>query len=247
MKKRTFLRVTSIAAAGSLIIPMGCQSESKNASTQSDSKETASVFELPDLPYTFDALEPNIDARTMEIHYSKHHAGYVRKFNAALEKSGKYAGKTIEDVLAGLGEDDTGLRNNGGGHYNHSLFWDMMSPKKTEPKGDFLSVLNSAFGSFDGFKEKFASTAKSHFGSGWAWVGMDQNKKPVVFSLPNQDNPLMANVVDKTYYPLFGLDVWEHAYYLKYKNMRGDYVDNFFNLINWEAVTDRFMAQVTGR
>ena len=246
MKKRTFIKVSAITAAGSLILPLGCTTDSKKGREAKSGASTSEPFELPALRYAFDALEPYIDARTMEIHHGKHHAGYVRKFNAALEGKSEYAGKSLEEMMARIGPKDTALRNNGGGHYNHSLFWQMLSPKKMEPKGHMLSVLNSAFGSIDGFKEQFAKAAGTRFGSGWAWVALDQNKKPVIFSTPNQDNPLMGKIVGKTHYPLFGLDVWEHAYYLKYQNRRSDYIQSFFNIINWEAVTDRYMAHLKG-
>ncbi len=245
MKKRKFIKVASIAAAGSIILPMGCNSgNEKSSQTSTTEQKSTTDFELPGLPYAYDALEPHIDARTMEIHHGKHHAGYVRKLNAAISESPSYQGKTLEEILASVNPDDTAIRNNGGGHYNHDLFWKMMSPKPSKPNENMLSALRSSFGSFDQFKEAFADAAKGRFGSGWAWLVADQNNKPIVISTPNQDNPLMGKIVGKTHFPLFGIDVWEHAYYLKYQNRRSDYIDNFFNLINWDAVTKRYMDRV---
>ena len=247
MKKRTFIKVASIATAGSLVLPLSsCTSEPKTEEKNSAKDTEGPDFELPKLPFEFAALEPNIDARTMEIHYGKHHAGYVRKLNAALKGHANLGGSDLESILAKLGADDTAVRNNGGGHYNHSLFWQMMSPKASAPQGDMLALLTAAFGSFEGFKEQFAKAATSRFGSGWAWLSLDGNNKATISSTPNQDNPLMKGIMRKSAYPLLGLDVWEHAYYLNYQNRRGDYVKNFFNVINWDAVTDRFKAYVKG-
>ncbi|MDA7887259.1 superoxide dismutase, partial [bacterium] len=195
---------------------------------------------LPELPFAYDALEPHIDARTMEIHHGKHHNGYVTKVNAALEGS-DLAEKSIEDVIADLNsvpESARGaVRNNGGGHANHSLFWSVMSAEGGgEPTGELADAINSEFGSFDGFKEKFAAAAGTRFGSGWAWLSVD-NGKLVVESTPNQDNPLMEGRT-----PILGLDVWEHAYYLHYQNRRPDYVGAFFNVIDWNAVAARYAA-----
>ncbi len=246
MKKRTFIKISAITAAGSLIAPLSsCTSGGQKEAGATGSPELP-VFELPKLPFAFDALEPNIDARTMEIHHGKHHAGYVRKFNAALEGQSKCVGKSVDEIMAAIDAGDTALRNNGGGHYNHTLFWNMLSPTSMEPKGDMLALLNAAFGSFDNFKTSFAKAATGRFGSGWAWLSLDQNGKAVISSTPNQDNPLMSNVLGSSHYPLLGLDVWEHAYYLNYQNRRGDYVNNFFNIINWEAVAARFKAHMTG-
>ena len=247
MDKRTFIKVTSIAAAGSLILPMtSCSSDPKANEVVDASKGLVAPFELPQLAFEFDALAPNIDAQTMEIHHGKHHAGYVKKLNAALEGNDKFTGKTLEQMLASVGDDDTAVRNNGGGHYNHSLFWETMTPKTTELQGDLASLINGAFGSFDNFKTEFSEAATSRFGSGWAWLSLDTGNKPVITSTPNQDNPLMKGLMGKSSYPLLGLDVWEHAYYLNYQNRRGDYVSNFFNVINWDAVAERFMAFTKG-
>jgi Fe-Mn family superoxide dismutase len=198
------------------------------------------AYSLPELPFAYDALEPHIDARTMEIHHGKHHNGYVTKVNAAIEGS-DLSEKSIEDLVSDLEsvpEASRGaVRNNGGGHANHSLFWSVMSPNGGgEPTGELADAINAEFGSFDGFKEKFAAAAGTRFGSGWAWLSVD-NGKLAVESTPNQDNPLMEGRT-----PILGLDVWEHAYYLNYQNRRPDYVGAFFNVIDWNAVAARYAA-----
>ncbi len=199
------------------------------------------AFQLPDLPYPFDALEPHIDARTMEIHHGKHHAGYTNKLNAAIEGT-DLEHKKIEDILANVSQYPTAVRNNGGGFYNHSLFWKIMSP---DGGGEPSSQMNIAkaierdFGSFGKFKEEFSSAAGGRFGSGWAWLCVDGDDKLFISSTPNQDNPLM-DVVDVNGTPILGLDVWEHAYYLNYQNRRPDYISAFFNVINWDEVTKRY-------
>lgn len=224
---------------------MACKADVKDAlkddvkSAVEEGMSSSSSFELPALPYSFDALSPNIDATTMEIHHDKHHAGYVRKFNAALEGS-SFAGKGLHEILSGISPNDIGLRNNGGGHYNHSLFWSVMSPNGGGlPKGDLSDAINAAFDNFDTFKGEFSKAAKTRFGSGWAWLVKGADNKLFVTSTPNQDNPLMTNIDGKKGTPILGLDVWEHAYYLNYQNRRGDYVDNFFNVINWDEVARR--------
>jgi Fe-Mn family superoxide dismutase len=198
------------------------------------------AYTLPELPYAHNALEPHIDAKTMEIHHGKHHNGYVTKVNAALEGT-DLGSKSIEDLISDLNavpaDKQNAVRNNGGGHANHSLFWSVMSPEGGgEPTGALAEAINGEFGSFDAFKEKFAAAAGTRFGSGWAWLSVDGGKL-VVESTPNQDNPLMEGRT-----PILGLDVWEHAYYLNYQNRRPDYVAAFFNVINWEAVSARFDA-----
>jgi Fe-Mn family superoxide dismutase len=194
-------------------------------------------FELPQLPYAYDALEPNIDARTMEIHHSKHHAGYTAKLNAAIEGR-DLAHKSIEDILGG--ELSPAVRNNGGGYYNHCLFWTVMSPNGGgEPSGDLANAINEAFGSFEDFKTSFSNAAATQFGSGWAWLCVKDGKLSVC-STANQDNPLMKSGCGGT--PILGLDVWEHAYYLNYQNRRPDYINAFFNVVNWEEVDRRFKA-----
>ncbi|WP_116106825.1 superoxide dismutase [Lewinella sp. IMCC34191] len=199
------------------------------------------MFTLPDLPYAKDALEPHIDARTMEIHHDKHHAGYTSKLNAALDGS-DMASKDIEDILANVSSAGSGVRNNGGGYYNHSLFWTILSPNGGgKPTGELSDAINKAFGSYDAFKEKFSSAAGGQFGSGWAWLIVKSNGELAVTSTPNQDNPLM-DVVDEKGTPILGIDVWEHAYYLNYQNRRADYVDAFFNVVNWDEVNRRYQA-----
>tara|TARA_B100000900_G_C20340323_1_gene617927 strand:- start:32 stop:625 length:594 start_codon:yes stop_codon:yes gene_type:complete len=194
-------------------------------------------FELPQLSYAYDSLEPHIDARTMKIHHSKHHAGYTAKLNAAVEGS-DLAHKSIEDILGG--ELTPAIRNNGGGYYNHCLFWAVMSPNGGgEPSGDIAKAINEAFGSFEDFKTSFSNAAATQFGSGWAWLCVKDGKLSVC-STANQDNPLMKNGCGGT--PILGLDVWEHAYYLNYQNRRPDYINAFFNVVNWEEVDRRFKA-----
>jgi len=201
------------------------------------------AFTLPDLPYAYDALEPHIDARTMEIHHGKHHAGYTKKLNAAIEGT-DLADKSIEDILANVSSHSTGVRNNGGGFYNHRLFWEVMSPNgSAEPAGnlDIAKAIESDLGGMDSFKEAFANAAATRFGSGWAWLCVDGSGKLFVTSTPNQDNPLM-DVADEKGTPILGLDVWEHAYYLNYQNRRPDYIQAFMNVINWEEVNKRYVA-----
>lgn len=196
------------------------------------------AFELPQLPYAHDALEPHIDARTMEIHHGKHHAGYTNNLNAAIEGT-DLDGKSIEDILKNLDMNNAAVRNNGGGYYNHDLFWKVMSPNGGgQPTGALADAINAAFGSFEGFKDAFAKAAATRFGSGWAWLCKKDGKLEVC-STPNQDNPLMPGVgCEGT--PILALDVWEHAYYLNYQNRRPDYINAFFNVINWEEVAKRF-------
>ncbi len=199
------------------------------------------AFTLPDLPYAFDALEPHIDAMTMEIHHDRHHAGYTNKLNAAIEGT-DLEGKSIEDILANVSEHSAGVRNNGGGFYNHALFWSVMSPDGGgDPTGPIAEAINQAFGSYEEFKSAFAAAAGGRFGSGWAWLIKTADGSVAVTSTPNQDNPLM-DVADAKGTPLLGIDVWEHAYYLKYQNKRPDYVQAFFNVINWDKVNELFSA-----
>lgn len=199
------------------------------------------AFELPALPYAYDALEPNIDARTMEIHHGKHHAGYTKKLNAAIAGT-DLEGQAIEAILANVSAHGAGVRNNGGGFYNHSLFWSVMSPNGGgEPTGELADAINAAYGSFADFKAAFATAAGTRFGSGWAWLCVHAGGKVEVCSTPNQDNPLM-DVDSCGGTPILGLDVWEHAYYLNYQNRRPDYVQAFFNVIDWDAVSARYAA-----
>lgn len=197
------------------------------------------AFELPKLKYAYDALEPHIDARTMEIHHSKHHQGYTNKLNAAIEGT-DIAGKGIEEILTNLDMNNKGVRNNGGGFYNHSLFWEIMNPEgKGRLSGDLKDAIEAAYGSFDAFKDAFSKAAATQFGSGWAWLCVHKGGKVEVCATPNQDNPLMPNVSCGGT-PILGLDVWEHAYYLKYQNRRPDYVNAFWNVVNWDFVSAEY-------
>ncbi|WP_394974515.1 superoxide dismutase [uncultured Croceitalea sp.] len=198
-------------------------------------------FELPSLPYAHDALEPHIDARTMEIHHGKHHNGYTTKLNAAIAGT-ELEGKSIDTILTNLDMSNGAVRNNGGGFYNHSLFWSIMSPDGGgSPSGELGNAIDEAFDSYDGFKEKFSASAGTRFGSGWAWLCVHKGGKVEICSTPNQDNPLMPGVGCGGY-PILGLDVWEHAYYLNYQNRRPDYVSAFFNVINWDKVNELYAA-----
>jgi len=198
------------------------------------------AFQLPALPYALDALEPHIDARTMEIHHGKHHNAYVTNLNAALTGT-DLEGKSLEELMKVAGSNPA-VRNNGGGHWNHSLFWEIISPNGGgHPTGELAAAIDAKFGSFESFKEAFTKAAATRFGSGWAWLCVDTKKEICVCSSPNQDNPLM-DVSDCPGTPLLGLDVWEHAYYLNYQNRRPDYIAAFWNLVNWDAVSKRYAA-----
>ena len=196
-------------------------------------------YTLPKLPYEYSALEPNIDSKTMEIHHGKHHQGYTNNLNGAIDGT-ELEGKSIEDILENLDMNNGSVRNNGGGYFNHSLFWEIMSPNGGgSPTGELADAINNSFESFENFKDTFSTAAKTRFGSGWAWLCVHKGGKLEVCSTPNQDNPLMPGVACKGT-PILGLDVWEHAYYLNYQNRRPDYVNAFFNVINWEEVSKRY-------
>lgn len=236
MKKRDFLRnvgYTTLGIMGARLLNAASTQEfnvSKN-----EYYSTSGNFELPKLGYAFNAMEPYIDSQTMEIHYTKHHQAYVDNLNKAIV--GKPQQKwSLEKICANAGSTDPVIRNNAGGHFNHSMFWEWLSPQKVELKdGAFKQALINNFGSVDQFKEKFVEAAKKQFGSGWAWLVKGANGKLYVYATPNQDNPLMRKLGYKGD-PLLGLDVWEHAYYLKYQNKRADYIQNFWNLVNWDRV-----------
>ncbi|MEE4196841.1 MAG: superoxide dismutase [Bacteroidales bacterium] len=197
------------------------------------------AFENPKLSYAYDALEPYIDARTMEIHHTKHHGGYTNKLNDAI-KGTPLENQSIEEILKNISKHPVGVRNNGGGYYNHKLFWDIMSPDGGgEPSGKLMDAIKKDFGSFNQFKEEFSKAAATRFGSGWAWL-INQQGKLVIASTPNQDNPLM-DISDVKGTPILGLDVWEHAYYLKYQNRRPEYIDAFWNVVDWNQVEKRFV------
>ncbi len=206
------------------------------------------AFTLPDLPYAFSALEPSIDAQTMQIHHDKHHAAYVNNLNKAIEGKAPLESKTIEDLISNLSAVPeairTTVRNSGGGHYNHTLFWEIMGPRAGgQPKGELADAIKTDFGSFDAFKEKFSNAAATRFGSGWAWLTVAGGTL-CVCSTPNQDSPLM-DVAECKGVPILTIDVWEHAYYLKYQNRRPEYITAFWNVINWDAVAKRYKAVVS--
>ena len=230
MKRRNFLALvgTSLAAA-----PVWSNVYSNNLPAQK-----AIDIAFPELPYAYNALEPNIDAQTMELHYSKHFKGYYNNFMAAIKDS-PLAEMDIKAIFAGISKQSMAVRNNGGGYYNHMLFWENMSPTKTNPSSALNSAIEKSFGSMDKFKEEFSNAAKKHFGSGWAWLVVGKDGKLFVSDTLNQDNPLM-DVSEKKGTPLLCLDVWEHAYYLHYQNRRAEYVDNFWNIVNWDTVNKRF-------
>lgn len=210
------------------------------ASGPTDKVLSTKAIELvfPELPYAYNALEPVIDAKTMEIHYSKHHKAYYNNFIAAIKET-PTANLDLKTIFAGISKLPAVVRNNGGGYYNHNLFWENMTASKTAPSAALKAAIEKDFGSFDKFKEEFANAGKKQFGSGWAWLILGADGKLAVTSTANQDNPLM-DVVEKKGTPLLALDVWEHAYYLKYQNLRADYVDNFWNIVNWDVVSKRF-------
>lgn len=198
-------------------------------------------FELPKLNYSYDSLEPYIDSRTMEIHYTKHHATYVNKLNEALAKHPELMNKVIEDLLKDLDNIPTDIRttvrNNGGGHYNHTLFWSIMGPSGSrKPVGKLAKDIEKTFGNFDNFKSKFSESAINRFGSGWAWLVTDNYGNLAIMSTPNQDNPIMIGL-----YPILGIDVWEHAYYLKYQNRRAEYIESWWNVVNWDEVEKSYL------
>ncbi len=199
------------------------------------------AFELPGLPYAHDALEPHFDTLTMQIHHGKHHAAYVTNLNAAIAGT-DLESKSIEDILANISSASPAVRNNGGGHYNHSLFWTVLAPNAGgEPTGELAEAINAAFGSFAAFKEEFAKAGATRFGSGWAWLVVKADGALAITSSPNQDNPLM-DIAEVKGTPILGLDVWEHAYYLHYQNRRPDYISAFWNVVNWAEVAKRFTA-----
>jgi len=227
-------------AAVSACVPSG----TKGNGNEKSAYAAISGHLFPDLGYGYDALEPYIDAETMELHYDKHHRGYYNKFMAAIADTDLET-MPMHAIFSKVSQYDEGVRNNGGGFYNHRLFWNNMSPAGGKPSAKLLNAIVRHFKSFDDFKEAFGNAAKTHFGSGWAWLYLDKDKNLKVSSSPNQDNPLMDISPDNGI-PLLTLDVWEHAYYLKYQNMRGDYVDNFWNVVNWTEVNRRWEKAMKG-
>ena len=235
MERRKFISVVGTAAIAAPVIGtmVSCAAETK--------KFEGHIF--PELPYAYDALEPYIDAQTMELHYSKHHKGYFTKFMAATEGT-EMLNTPMEQIFAEVSKQSEGIRNNGGGYYNHTLFWENMTPNQGEIPAELKAAIKKDFESVDSFKEAFSTAAKTRFGSGWAWLSVDVNGKLKVSSTPNQDNPLM-DIAETKGAPILALDVWEHAYYLKYQNKRGDYISNFWNVVNWDVVNNRLVKALT--
>ena len=240
MKKRTFIKLASTAGAGMLIAPLAScgGSNPADAPKVKGSKPRPFLYEQEPLGYDFSALSPAIDPITMEVHYGKHHAGYVAKLNRALRSAeGALDNLTLIELLKSLKPGDTALRNNGGGHYNHTLYWRTLTPGGApEPEGNLKQELEDTFGSLDAFQTEFSTAAATRFGSGWAWLVRDSDGTLKVTSTPNQDNPLMSGIAESTGTPLLGIDVWEHAYYLNYQNNRKAYITAFMERINWDVV-----------
>lgn len=241
MNKRDFLRAAGLLGVAGWLNPL--KAMGNDTPIVAESIRTGD-FTLPALPYAPEALEPHIDKQTMEIHHGKHHNAYVTNLNNAI-KNTPYATMELEEILAKVTAKFPAIRNNAGGHYNHSLFWESLTPKgQGGPDGEMSSVINISFGSFDKFKEAFNNEAKSRFGSGWAWLSVDKRGKLFISSTANQDNPLMSRLVKPLGTPILGLDVWEHAYYLKYQNRRADYVTAFWNVVDWNKVAERYAAAI---
>jgi Fe-Mn family superoxide dismutase len=237
MKRRNFLTFVAALSAIKIIEPVSKRIEILNNKIIERSN-IMGKFELPSLTYSYDALEPYIDKATMEIHHTKHHQAYVNNLNKAIEGT-ELEGKSLEELFSMMSKLPAAVRNNGGGHWNHDLFWKLMTPGGSkEPTGDLLNDISSTFGSFDEFKKKFTEAATGRFGSGWAWLVKSDNKL-IITSTPNQDNPLM-DLADVKGNPILGLDVWEHAYYLKYQNRRPEYIENWWNVVNWDVVADLY-------
>lgn len=240
MERRKFLKNLGMGAVATVIAGKSFPGELTNSTLST--MENFNTHEFPALPYAYDALEPYIDARTMEIHYDRHHRSYFNNFMAAI-KGTSLENKSIEQIFAKVSDAGDAVRNNSGGFYNHVFFWNNLAPKSTGPSAELSTVLAGEFGSFDKFKELFSNSAKTRFGSGWAWLYLTPAKKLAVGSTPNQDNPHMdISAIKGT--PLLAIDVWEHAYYLKYQNKRADYIDAFWNVVNWEEVSRRYNAAV---
>lgn len=240
MERKNIMKKIGMGVIALMIISGSFASSPENLKNSAMEKFDIHVF--PALPYAYDALEPYIDARTMEIHYDKHHRAYFNNFVAAI-KDTPYNSKTIHEIFAKVSEAGDAVRNNGGGFYNHVFFWNILSPKSGKPSAGLMEALNKTFGSFDKFKEAFSNSAKTRFGSGWAWLYVTSDKKLAVGSTPNQDNPLMdVSPIKGT--PILALDVWEHAYYLKYQNRRPEYVEAFWNVVNWDEVSRRYSEAI---
>jgi len=249
---KNLLTTLSIALCAALLLT-SCQEATDtqrdadngpNAQAVADNNE---IHTLPDLAYEYDALEPHIDARTMEIHHSRHHQAYINNFNDEIAGT-PLENMSLEEVMKNMSEHSMAVRNNGGGHYNHALFWEVMSPDGGgEPEGDLAAAIDEAFGSLENFKEEFHRHGMTQFGSGWAWLIVDENGDLKVTQTPNQDNPLMDVVPDdERGTPILGIDVWEHGYYLHYQNRRGDYINAFWNVVNWDAVSEKYQQALAG-
>ncbi len=249
MEKRTFLKLTGLVATGAVVAPTlsFCSNTSSSDSESNMSKTTAlgAEFTLPTLSYGYADLEPHIDAMTMELHHSKHHAGYTKNLNAGILGNSRFEGKTIEQILGEVkpGAEDATVRNNGGGYYNHCLYWEILAPQAGgNPTGAVADSINKSFGNWEACREALTNAAGTVFGSGWAWLCVDSNKSLFVTSTANQDNPLMTGIVENKGIPIVGIDVWEHAYYLKNQNRRADYLKSFFDVLNWEGVNKRLLS-----
>jgi superoxide dismutase, Fe-Mn family len=242
MERRRFVKSVGLAAAAAYISPKVIGNN--QATVSSAASESAPALEFPALPYAYDALEPYIDARTMEIHYDRHHRAYFTNYMNAI-KGTPLEGMAVTDVFASISKQPDPVRNNGGGYYNHIFFWNNLAAKSAGPSAELSAALTKSFGSFDKFKETFGNAGKTRFGSGWAWLFLTSDKNLAVGSTPNQDNTLMdISPIKGT--PLLTLDVWEHAYYLKYQNKRADYIDAFWNVVNWEEVSKRYQQALKG-
>ncbi len=250
--KRNWKRLITVACSGALLVVLAACAPKSGATKSSVENKTPAEqvaftpFTLPDLGYAFNALEPTIDATTMQIHHDKHHAAYVTGLNTALNgKPYKDKASSLDEILATVVAEDAAVRNNAGGHWNHTMFWKWISPGGSKvPSATLAAAINNSFGSFDEFKKQFTDAAKSRFGSGWAWLSIGADKKLFISSTPNQDNPLMKNLVDKMGTPILGLDVWEHAYYLNYQNKRPDYITAFFSTVNWDVVEAEYQKAI---
>jgi superoxide dismutase, Fe-Mn family len=243
MKKRTFLKTMGLFSASSLLYSFNTPNQELDDTTLEFTIDNQLLvdekFTLPNLPYAVDALVPHIDKATMEIHHGKHHKAYIDNLNKAIQ-AGSQSWNSLEEIVQKLNKkSDSVLRNNAGGHWNHSFFWESITPNATAPNEKITNAINEAFGSFDAFKTAFTKAATGQFGSGWAWLCKNKNGKLFITSTPNQDNPLMKKLVKQAGVPLLGIDVWEHAYYLQYQNKRADYVNAFYKIINWEKVAAR--------
>jgi superoxide dismutase, Fe-Mn family len=242
--RREFLTTTVKAGFGLYLGSTFLSSCASSRAVANVPAQFTTGFSQQPLPYAYNALNEAIDAQTMELHYSKHAAGYATNLNDAAKAEGVDTTKPLEDALRNVSKYSTKLRNNGGGHYNHELFWKCMSPKGSErPTGNLATAIDSSFGSFDTFKTQFSDAGKNRFGSGWAWLIVDNDKRLRIGSTPNQDNPLM-DVADIKGFPLLGLDVWEHAYYLRYQNKRPDYIAAWWKVVNWEYVAQRYQSMI---